>query len=74
MKKYDVGFNTETFRHYVVEADSEEEALAKGREAYYSGDDPYNEDDGVVQETGVMELTESEVARLRGRRSWLSSL
>ena len=58
MKKYDVGFNTETFRHYIVEADSPEEALEKGWAAYYGGEDPDNEDDGVVQHTGVMEIKE----------------
>ncbi len=54
--KYDVGFNTETFRHYIIEADSPEEALKKGWEAYYAGEDPDNEDDGVVQHTGVMKM------------------
>ena len=56
MPKYDVGFNTETFRHYIVEAESAEEAMIKGWDAFSSGDDGESLEDGITECTGAMDI------------------
>ncbi len=62
MKKYDVGFNTETFRHYGVEAKTPDEAQQKAWDLYTSGNEPNEPDDteeGVSFHTGTIEIKET---------------